>query len=38
MARPFNLEPESGEKIWVTGDTVVIRVESPLLILAVYTL
>jgi quercetin dioxygenase-like cupin family protein len=25
MANPFNLEPESGEKIWITGDTVIIR-------------
>ncbi|MBD0360358.1 MAG: cupin domain-containing protein, partial [Nitrososphaeraceae archaeon] len=25
MPKPFNLEPESGEKIWITGDTVVIR-------------
>ena len=25
MTRPFNLEPEVGERIWITGDTVVIR-------------
>jgi len=25
MTKPFNLEPESGEKIWITGDTVIIR-------------
>jgi quercetin dioxygenase-like cupin family protein len=25
MTNPFNLEPESGEKIWITGDTVIIR-------------
>jgi quercetin dioxygenase-like cupin family protein len=25
MTKPFNLDPESGEKIWITGDTVIIR-------------
>ena len=25
MTRPFNLEPHGGERIWITGDTVVIR-------------
>ena len=25
MTEPFNLEPQSGEKIWITGDTVTIR-------------
>jgi quercetin dioxygenase-like cupin family protein len=25
MTRPFNLEPQGGERIWITGDTVVIR-------------
>jgi quercetin dioxygenase-like cupin family protein len=25
VTKPFNLEPESGEKIWITGDTVIIR-------------
>ncbi len=25
ITNPFNLEPESGEKIWITGDTVIIR-------------
>ena len=28
MTNPFNLEPESGEKIWITGDTVIIRATS----------
>lgn len=25
MTKPFNLEPQAGEKIWITGDTVIIR-------------
>ena len=25
VTKPFNLEPQAGEKIWITGDTVVIR-------------
>lgn len=25
MTKPFNLEPRAGEKIWITGDTVIIR-------------
>ena len=25
MTKPLNLEPGSGEKIWITGDTVIIR-------------
>ncbi|MDQ5875532.1 MAG: hypothetical protein M3288_01680 [Thermoproteota archaeon] len=25
MTNPFNLEPHEGEKIWITGDTVIIR-------------
>ena len=25
MTRPFNLEPHGGERIWITGDTVVMR-------------
>ena len=25
MTQSFNLEPQSGEKIWITGDTVTIR-------------
>jgi quercetin dioxygenase-like cupin family protein len=26
MTRPFNLEPQGGERIWITGDTVKIKV------------
>jgi quercetin dioxygenase-like cupin family protein len=26
MIRPFNLEPQGGERIWITGDTVNIKV------------
>ena len=25
MTNPFNLEPQVGERIWITGDTVIIR-------------
>jgi quercetin dioxygenase-like cupin family protein len=25
MTKPFNLEPQAGEKIWITGDMVIIR-------------
>ena len=25
MTKPFNLQPQQGEKIWITGDMVIIR-------------
>ena len=28
MTKPFNLEEQAGEKIWITGDTVKIKVTS----------